>query len=159
MLYRIRQFIKALTASVSTEERQWIVHQLSTRECELFFQLKIYEQRHCIDVAQILAKHTHENREMIRLGLLHDIGKIMYPLNPIEKSIMVILDKITKGSAKRWASFKMVKCYYQHAEIGYRLLKDLDEYDERFLARIKEHHSMEVDDEVLELLKNADDSC
>lgn len=159
MLYRIQQFIKAITAKVSEEEKQWISQQLSKAECELFFKLKVHEQRHCIDVAKVLSVNPRENHEMIRLGLLHDIGKIKYPLNPIEKSIIVLLDQLTKGKIQRMTSLKIVKCYYEHAEIGYELLKALAQYDETFLERVRRHHSQGKGDEVLECLKNADDLC
>lgn len=159
MLYRIRQFIKAITASVSQEERKWVQKYLIPAEYQLFFKLKVYEQRHCIDVAKKLSVETNENEEMIRLGLLHDIGKIKHPLNPFEKSLIVVLDKVTKGTVKKWTSLKMVKCYYNHAEIGYELLKQLGEYDESFLRRIRNHHYTDEGDKLLELLKNADDCC
>ena len=112
-----------------------------------------------IDVAKVLSVNPRENHEMIRLGLLHDIGKIKYPLNPIEKSIIVLLDKLTKGKIQRMTSLKIVKCYYEHAEIGYELLKALAQYDETFLERVRRHHSQGKGDEVLECLKNADDLC
>ena len=179
MRYRVQQFIKAITASISEEEKEWVESYLSPKESTLFFKLKIYEQRHCIDVTKLLAIQTEENRELVRLGLLHDIGKTKCPLNPIEKSIIVILDKMTKGAIKKWTSLKMVKCYYDHAEIGYQLLKNLDHYDEEFLGSIRKHHSQRVEmvsknegslenetqnnkcqkDCPLELLKKADDLC
>lgn len=159
MFYRVKQFIKAITASVSEEERQWVMQNLSHKESLLFFRLKIYEQRHCIDVAKLLADRTKQNKDMIRLGLLHDIGKIKYPLNPIEKSIIVLLDKLTKGKVQRFTGLKMVKCYYEHAEIGYALLKALDQYDVVFLECIRKHHHANTGNEGLEMLKNADDLC
>ncbi len=159
MFYRVQQFIKAITASISAEEHRWVEYYLSEKECELFFKLKVHEQRHCIDVAKILAKQSNEDEGLIRLGLLHDIGKIKYPLNPIEKSMIVLLDRLTKGKIKQWTSLKMVKCYYHHAELGYNLLRNLDDYNIDFLECIKNHHRSEKVNQTLKWLQDADNLC
>ena len=114
MFYRVQQFIKAITASVSEDEKRWIKGYLTEKEQALFFKLKVYEQKHALCVAKLLSEWTNESQEMIRLGLLHDIGKVLYPLNPIQKSIIVILHKVTLGKIKRFNQFKIVKCYYEH---------------------------------------------
>ena len=158
MFYRVKQFVKAITAKVSQEEIKWVKRYLSEAECSLFFKLRIYEQRHCLDVAYLLKEKTQESQEMIRLGLLHDIGKMVYPLNPIEKSIMVILDKASKGRMRKLKKFKMVKCYYEHAQIGYELLKKQGHYEEAFLEIIKQHHSVGHTSK-LRLLTEADNLC
>ena len=99
MIYRIKQFFWALTAQITQEEQKFIKHYLSPQEIELFDKLKIYEQKHSVNVAKALQKDiTYDNpKEMIRVGLLHDIGKIKYPIGPVRKSIMVLLDKFTRG--------------------------------------------------------------
>ena len=159
MFYRMQQFIKAITATVGKEEREWVKEYLTKEECILFFKLKVYEQRHCIDVAKILEERTNSQKEMIRLGLLHDIGKIVYPLNPIQKGVMVLLDQITKGSIKRCSQSKMVKCYYEHPNLGYKLLKEMGDYNEVFLGKIKNHHNQNIQDLDLNLLQEVDDLC
>lgn len=158
MFYRVKQFMKAITAKVSPEEKQWVKRYLSETEYSLFIRLKIYEQRHCIDVACLLKEKTQEDPEMIRLGLLHDIGKIVYPLNPIEKSLMVVLDKLSNRKISQFKKMKMVKCYYGHPQLGYELLKQQGQYDEDFLEIIKQHH-LEGHAPKLLLLQEADNLC
>lgn len=155
MFYRIGQFIKAVTAKVTTEDLNFVKQYLNEKELELFFKLKLYEQRHCIDVANQLRIMTLEDAEMIKLGLLHDIGKIRYPLHPIEKSVIVVLDRLTAGRIKKYNKYKIVKCYYEHPQIGYDLLQTLGTYEEGFLKLVQKHHQKENNPKLL-LLQQAD---
>lgn len=156
MFYRVQQFIKAMTAQITKEDISFVKQYLNKAETDLFFRLKPYEQRHCIDVARKLYETTEGDMEMIKLGLLHDIGKIQYPLHPIEKSVIVILDHLTAGHIKRYRKYKMVKCYYDHPQIGYDILKESGHYDETFLKLIKNHHQQEKENPKLHLLQEAD---
>ena len=135
MFYRIKQFVSAVTAKITQEDVDFVRTYLGQSERELFFRLKPYEQKHCIEVATKLKRMTHNDREMIRLGLLHDVGKTVYPLNPIEKSIIVVLDRISRGKIKKYSNCKMVKCYYEHPHIGYHLMKNQGNYDEEGIMK------------------------
>lgn len=161
MLYRVKQFYRAITATISFEDKEWIENFLSLEEQKLFFSLRVYEQKHCLEVAKLLDKWTEGKDEMIRLGLLHDIGKIKYPLNPIEKSIIVLLDKFTRGKVKKLEGIKMVKCYYEHPHIGCDLLVRIQQYDPSFLECINLHHDYQNAEltEDLVLLVKADNLC
>lgn len=162
MFYRIKQFIWAITAKLSEEEIQFIKRYLSIEEQELFWGLRVYEQKHSLRVAYALRRQggKHQVEEYIRLGLLHDVGKSKYPLNPIEKSIIVMLDGITKGRIRYWSKLKIVKCYYQHGEIGYQMLQELGSYAPSFLEAVKTHHQEEIIGNSLQMaLKACDDSC
>ena len=155
MFYRVSQFIKAITAEITEEDLSFVRQYLNRKELELFMKLKPYEQRHCIDVANQLKRVDLEDTEMIKLGLLHDIGKILYPLHPVEKSIIVVLDRLTAGRIKKYNTYKMVKCYYEHPQLGYELLRSLGGYEESFLKLIQNHHQSEKNPRLL-ILQQAD---
>lgn len=164
MIYRVKQFVAALTAKMTAEDTDFVKSYLNKKEQELFFQLRVYEQAHCLHVAQgMMMQDEHlkaeDKHELIRMGLLHDIGKIKYPLNPIEKSIIVVLDKLTKGKIKQMKQLKMVKCYYEHAQIGCQLLSEIGDYEAEFLLAIKNHHEPSAQNEKARLLKKCDDAA
>ncbi|MGL4798484.1 MAG: HD domain-containing protein [Cellulosilyticaceae bacterium] len=142
MSYRVRQFMWAMTARITTEEERFVEQHLTPKEAELFWKLKVYEQKHSIKVAKALGeeiKTPQVRQEWIRLGLLHDIGKLVYPIGPIRKSMMVLLHKYTKGKVQK-LTLPMVKCYYDHPKLGYELLQKEEGYEESFLKLIKNHH-------------------
>ncbi len=164
MIQRVKQFIYAITAKMTAEDKKFVKTYLNEKEQELFFKLKVYEQTHCLRVAKSMitiggGKNVAEEKEAIRIGLLHDIGKIKYPLNPIEKSIIVVLDKLTRGKIKQVKALKMVKCYYDHPKMSYELLCNLGDYEEEFLQVIKRHHEPLPQNEKVCLLKQCDEAA
>lgn len=159
MIYRIKQFYLSLTAKVSDQEREFVKSYLNPEEEALFLQLQTSEQKHSINVARdINTSHTDLNKGyLMRLALLHDIGKTQTKLNPFEKAIIIILDKLTGGRFKKQTQYDKVNSYYHHGEIGSKLLRELGGYDEVFLEQIKHHHIENSDDELLMMLQKSDD--
>lgn len=97
---------------------------------------------------QIIKDCILENREMfIKAGLLHDIGKSVKRINIIDKSIIVILNKLTSGNLKKLKN-KKVQCYYKHSEYSEDMLKGYIK-DVKMLNLIKKHH---CDTDNLEIL-------
>ncbi|WP_180270623.1 HD domain-containing protein [Sporanaerobium hydrogeniformans] len=160
MFYRIKQFTLALTAKINKEDQAFINQYLDREEQKLFALLKVYEQKHAIRVAQGMATSFEcDKEEMIRLGLLHDIGKIQEPLSIIEKSIMVLLHHLTRGNIKKLQSFKMIRGYYNHPQYGYELLKKKGGYAPSFLENIRDHHLAKGGSKCFSLLQEWDDKA
>ncbi len=162
MFNRIKQFYLAITAKVLKEDWEFIQSHLNREEQKLFAQLQVSDQKHCVNVAYDIQAHVaeeDENREyLIRLGLLHDIGKTQTKLTAIDKSIIVILNKATKGKLKKHTRYKKINSYYYHGEIGSQILKELASYDQGFLERIKDHHNKKINDALLKTLQKWDDN-
>jgi len=165
--YRVKQFIKAITAKITRSDLIFIEKYLNDKEKELFNKLAVYDKKHCINVARDIEKEiTKEefesrNKEftfnnLIKAALLHDIGKTYKNLNPIDKSILVLLNKFTKGNLKKYSNIKKVYAYYNHGEEGYKLLKNRN-YDNNFLRVIRHHHNSEIDCPYVDLIKKYDD--
>lgn len=161
-LYRVKQFFWAITAKISLEDISFIKSYLNSSEVELFNTLTGYEQKHSVNVAmdvkEICKVKNMDSYNMIRVALLHDIGKTQARLNPIEKSIFVIINKLSKGRLRNVTTLKKVENYYNHGEIGYRILKKCGKYDDHFLYLIKNHHNKSIiGDKELEILIESDD--
>lgn len=159
-LYRIKQFYWSIVSKLNDDDIDFLKMYLETYELQLFNQLPTHDQKHCINVARDV-KSTCIQRKLqwkylIKVALLHDIGKIYNSMNPIDKSIMVIMHNITKGKIKAYKKIKKVNVYYNHGDIGYNLLKKYG-YDDRFLFLVKNHHNNIIEDVELNLLKECDD--
>ncbi|HEY8892241.1 MAG TPA: HDIG domain-containing metalloprotein [Clostridium sp.] len=160
-LYRVKQFYRSIVAKINDEDAEFLKTHLQKYELQLFNQLPTYEQKHCVNVARDVKLTCNlrklQVKDLIKVALLHDIGKIYNSMNPIDKSIMVILNKMTKGKIRACKKIKNVNVYYNHGTIGYNLLKEYG-YDDRFLFLVKNHHNNKIIGDIeLDLLKECDD--
>lgn len=159
-LYRIKQFYWSITAKINEEDINYLKKYLNDNEIALFNELAVIDQKHSINVAKNLEKYCDTNKIkkdiLVKSGILHDIGKVGYKSNVFNKSIMVLLNKFTKGKVKKYKNIKMVDMYYNHAELGYNILKGCNSDDE-LLYLIKNHHNTEIKEDIyLDLLKKYD---
>lgn len=159
--YRVKQFWWSLISSIDENDIKYLNIHLNETEKKLFMKLKKSEQKHCINVAkdveQICFNKNIKCDKLIKAALLHDIGKIKGKLNVFDKSIIVILDYISKGRLGRLKTIKKINVYYNHGEIGAEILKEYG-YEQRFLYLIRNHHNKNIkNDEELEIIRRCDD--
>ena len=159
MIYRIKQFFTSVTAKINSDDIKYLKKNLNKSELALFLKLKKSEQKHCIkvskDVEQICFHNDIKCDKLLKVALLHDIGKTEVKLNLIEKAILVILDKITNGRLKNNKN-KKVYIYYNHGKVGAKLLENYG-YDKRFLYLIENHHNKNIkNDKELEIIIYSD---
>ena len=160
-LYRVKQFVWALKSLSEDIDIEYVNKFLNKREKNLFNKLKKTDKQHCIRVSKDavhLSKGKNINLNRVaKVALLHDIGKGEYGLNIIEKSVLVILNKMTKGKLKKYDGIKAVDSYYNHAEKGANLLKLFNTYDKEFLDTIRYHHSNKIQgNKLLDIIKESD---
>ena len=164
-IYRVKQFLKAITAKISNDDIEFINKYLDDNEKKIFNELKVYDKKHCLNVAKEIELYLNNNSgiklsigkdDLIKAGILHDIGKTSRNLNPIEKSVLVIADKITKGKLRSYSNIKFINVYYNHGELGYEKLKKYN-YDKDFLKLIKNHHNDKFNNDAMKILKESDD--
>lgn len=159
--YRVKQFWWSLISSIDENDIKYLNLHLTDVEKSLFMRLKKSEQKHCINVAKDVEQMCfHKNAKydrLIKVALLHDIGKIQNRLTIFDKSIIVILDYISKGKLRKLKNIKKVNVYYNHGEIGAKILKGYG-YEQRFLYLIENHHNKNIEnDEELDIIRNCDD--
>jgi uncharacterized domain HDIG len=166
-IYRVKQFFWSVFSKISDDDIVYVKSLLNYKEYDLFKRLAVSEQKHSIRVSQCIKNSVegHKNEdiykvvnfpELMKLALLHDIGKIEKHLNVIDKSILVILNRLLKGKLKELNRFKKIDVYYNHGRIGAEMLKHYG-YSERFLYLIRNHHEYSDNDLELILLKSCDD--
>ena len=159
-LYRVKQFLSYISAKISNEDLKYIESNLNNDEIILFKKLTVCEQKHCINVARDVETICHDKKidypNIIKIALLHDIGKIKGKMNIIDKSILVILDYLSKGRIKKFNKIKKINFYYNHGKIGADILKKY-RYDKRFLYLIENHHNNNITkDDELNIIKFCD---
>ena len=172
MVYRIRQFIWAVSCNFKEVNYEYISKFLDNEEITLFNKLKHSDKHHCIRVCNDCLKIKNDRKLDIdekvlgKIALLHDIGKSEYKLNLIQKSLLVIMHKITKGKLKRFSSIKAINIYYNHGIKGQEILSsNKDKYNKEILDAIQNHHNYYIGENIkgtnnifLEILIEADNS-
>ncbi len=96
-----------------TQTIEMILHNININ----YEQEQIHIERvsqYCLAIAMAMNFSKKEARDIKAVGALHDIGKIMVPPQILNKT-----DKLTK---EEWEIIK------RHPEIGYQMLKSVDEY-------------------------------
>lgn len=160
-LYRVKQFFWAVKSLSEDVDTAYVNKFLNKKERNLFNKLRKIDKQHCIRVSKDAVrlsegKNINLNR-VAKVALLHDIGKSEYSLNIVEKSMLVILNKVTKGSLKKYNKIKAIDSYYNHAEKGANLLKHFNTYDKEFLDTVRYHHNNKINgSKLLDLIRESD---
>lgn len=160
-MYRVKQFIWAITAGFRPIDYGIINKYLTKKEKKLFKKLKLSEQQHSIRVCNKALKYNLDNsidkNKLAKIALLHDVGKSSMSLNVVDKSVIVILDKITSGRLRN-SKNKKVDIYYNHPKKSVNLLKGINKYDKEFLEAIEKHHYNGINtNRYLSIIRECDD--
>lgn len=158
---RVKQFFSYAIAKIDINDKMYIEKHLNDDEIALFNKLSIHEQKHSVNVARDVESECKINlvdsNDLVKIALLHDIGKIKVPVSIIDKSIVVILDKITKSRIKELKNIKKIYIHYNHGYEGYKILKKINE-NEEILFMVKNHHNKDLNNnKELNILKKCDD--
>lgn len=121
MLYRVRQFAKALIPKVNAEEISWVKQKLSPPAQRLFFKQDRGEQRHALDVAKRLFQdlnslHPGQTQEtyalasaknharallspaeavdLLTAAILHDCGKSLVQVKIWHRVVIVFVQNL-----------------------------------------------------------------
>ena len=130
LLYRAQQFWFAVASFMSDEDRNFARQYLNLKEAALYFSLPGFEQKHAIVVAKKMREEGKgvrevEERKLIRLGLLHDVGKAAERLSILDKGVLVVVHRFLpklydvlakKGEDEKAASF--FRKFYVHKHHG-----------------------------------------
>jgi putative nucleotidyltransferase with HDIG domain len=174
IIYRLKQFYYGMFSKYTAGDEVFARSYLNIDEMALFNQLPSFEKKHCVIVARKLSAsarlHTElDQRKLIRLGLLHDIGKVAEKNSLMTKSILVIIRFFLPWLYDRLADrgenhpfFRRFYIHKHHGAVGAELLSKIGESAE-LLSIIAKHDPriqplMPDDPLELKLLQDADSS-
>ena len=102
--YRIWQFWQSLKKPPDDEDLELVKSVLTPAEIELFLQLPIPDQNHSIRVLIILKSQGERDPDLLKAALLHDIGKIKYPLQRWERVFSVLITGFFPNRIQNWGN-------------------------------------------------------
>ncbi|BAK80569.1 HD domain-containing protein [Candidatus Arthromitus sp. SFB-rat-Yit] len=162
---RIKQFLFYIFSLFYKIDEEFLKNYLDKEELYYFNKLLKSEKQHCIKVAKKCLKVydkfgicDYEVSLVIKMCLLHDIGKIYSRLNLFLKPVIVI---ITNNRRIRKLIFfidkKRICKYLKHSKYSYDILKKF-RYSDDFLYSIRYHHSEKImrNNKYINLLKYCD---
>jgi hypothetical protein len=129
--YRLAQFWWAVSAKgFQPKANSEIESTLSEAEYGLFARFSTADQRHSYQVYKTLCKAGYAQPDLLKAGILHDIGKTIVSLSVWEKSLTVIGEKFFpkllsswgRGNLQGWKRPFVVRV--QHPEWGARMAED-----------------------------------
>lgn len=174
MFQRVKQVLSALTAKITTADRQFVKANLSEAEAALFWAMNLPDQRHALNVCytalKLLKQYQHGNRiTVIKSALLHDVGKVRGDVSTIDKIITVMAHKLAPHWACAWGrpgrGSKITNLrhafytYFHHPEKSYSLLEAIG-VDPVITDIVRRHHEAPArkDSPELTILREADNA-
>ena len=101
--YRVRQFWRAVFVSKENNKLEQAQAQLTPAQWALFDQLQPAEQAHALRIYHLLVQQGDIQPDLLVAALLHDVGKLRYPMNAVERAVVVVIKKLAPGLAQGWA--------------------------------------------------------
>ncbi len=161
---RILQFFRAMTASISLADNQYIIAHLNNEEQKVFLEMSIADQAHSLRTAYTIERLVIEDKEnvdrefLIRCALLHDVGRRKGDMSVIDKAFAVLVTNISPKLAKRLEDNgnRVLYIYNHHASLSAQKLQKIGLYREAKIV-VKHHSPPQPDDPIeLKLLRLAD---
>jgi putative nucleotidyltransferase with HDIG domain len=170
--YRFKQFYFGMFSVYNKSDKAFAQSYLQSEELALFNQLPGFEKKHAVVVAKKMLDLAIYNPELdqqklVKLGLLHDIGKVAERNSILSKSFLVILRYFFPGLygwlAERGKTNKLFRRFYihkHHGVVGAEMLARIGVSGE-FLSIIAKHDPrvgpiLENDPIELKILQQAD---
>lgn len=102
LLYRARQFWLALGAQPDPKQLRLAASLLTPAQMSLFNGMQPGEQVHALNILRRLMEQGENHPDLLAAALLHDCGKQVYPISPVERAWIVIAHKLFPLHARRW---------------------------------------------------------
>ena len=130
--YRIWQFWQSLKGAPREEDQDRACEILSSEELNLFRQLLAADQNHSLRVMRSLKSKGESDPDLLKAALLHDLGKMKYPLRRWERVFAVLAMEFFPGKVQTWGKknptgiFRPLVVLQQHPQWGAELAEAVD---------------------------------
>ena len=104
LAYRTHQFWNALLSPRKRINNESLLPYLTPAQLCLFRRMQPSEQAHAYQIFKHLETSGQTNPDLLAAALLHDVGKILYPLSIFERVMSVLGNHLFRGAAQRWAT-------------------------------------------------------
>jgi putative nucleotidyltransferase with HDIG domain len=107
MLYRVRQFWRTISLKTDPHALEQAKALLTKAQWQLFLRLQPGEQSHALAMYFNLLQQGENQSDLLVAALLHDVGKLRYRMNPVERAMVVLAQAVLPGQAQRWGSLPL----------------------------------------------------
>ncbi len=144
LTHRVKQFARALNASVEARELNELPEYLDAAQRALFRRMSASDQRHSLNLFRTLRERGETDDALLQAALLHDIGKSLARIRLWHRVAYVLLgrtlprwrERFCRGSQRDWRYAFYVLAH--HTELGAELARGAACNDE-VVALIRNH--------------------
>jgi hypothetical protein len=163
LAYRTRQFWNALAGSRNRVATGTLLPYLNPSQIVLFRRMHPSEQAHALSMLEQLKTNGQSDPHLLAAALLHDTGKILFPLSLLDRVVIVLGKYFFNRRARNWSEAppnRFLRSFVvaaKHPEWGAGLAEQAGA-SPRTVDLIRRHHeSSPLDDSLLAALQNADE--
>lgn len=168
--YRLTQFWHAIRQTPSAQDLAEVRALLTPPQAVLFLKMQPAEQTHALRVLHFLQQQGQQHPNLLRAALLHDVGKICYPLALWQRVWIVLAQTFFASRAHQWAQNprnawqKALEAAEKHPEWGSQLAAEsnCEPLTIQLILRHQERKPSSpntLEDWLLTSLQIADDLC
>ncbi|MCJ7716259.1 MAG: HD domain-containing protein [Anaerolineales bacterium] len=106
--YRVWQFWQSFIPSRREGDQDGASEVLSPDELNIFQQLPQVDQNHSLRVLRSLISEGESDSDLLKASLLHDLGKMKYPLRRWERVFAVLVTEFFPSKLKIWGKEKPI---------------------------------------------------
>jgi hypothetical protein len=103
LAYRTRQFWNALPGPRKRVETEALLPHLLPSQVVLFRRMQPSEQTHAFQMLERLKAAGQTNPDLLAAALLHDVGKVLYPLSLLDRVVIVLGKGFFQRRAMHWS--------------------------------------------------------
>lgn len=102
--YRLHQFWRSLSVRADIHDLENARALLSPAQWELFDRLQVGEKQHALLMFHHFLSQGDHEPDLLVAALLHDVGKLRYTMNPLERAMVVLAKAVIPERAQRWGN-------------------------------------------------------